>query len=51
MREYFNLAATTPFHLLGIQKTPWWLIGLVLAGAIVSRTAVFFWMMWRRKKD
>lgn len=51
MSQYFNLATTTPFHLLGMHKTPWRLLILVLAAAIVSRTAVFFWMMRRRKKD
>lgn len=35
--------------LLGFHRAPWWLLGSVLAAAIVSRTAVFFWMMWHRK--
>lgn len=33
---------------LGFHRTPWWLIGGVLAAALISRGAVFLWVMFRK---
>lgn len=39
----------TAFHLPGLKRPPWLIIGLVLAAAVVSRSMMFLMAMLRKK--
>lgn len=36
-------------YLFGLHLNVYWLLGGFLAASILSRSLVFFWVMWRRK--
>jgi hypothetical protein len=39
------------FHLLGLKRPPWLVLGLVLLAALVSRSLMFLIAMLRHHKD
>lgn len=47
--QMLMLASLSSLGFLGFHHTPWWLIGLVLTAAIVSRSLTLLISMWRRK--